>query len=446
MKMSKYVVLYSAVLLALTTSLKAQETPKSLPITLDKAIEIALTENPTIKIAGMEIQRQEYVRKETIGNLMPNITGSGSYNYNIMNQVMFMPEDMFGPGTGGPMRMGFDHSFTGGVSLALPLFMPTIYKTLQLNEQQMRNAVESARASKVTLVNQVKKNYYAILLGENSLDVIKKNIEYAQVVVNDTRNSFEQGVVSEYDLITAQVQLSNLNPTLIQTENSIRNSRLMLNMLLSLPLDTQLEFEENLYGYKDYINGNPAHIIDLSGNTDLKLLDIQKDMLGKQFEMQRAQRIPNLSAVAQYQVLTQSNDLKVGHYDWKGTALAGLQLSIPIFAGFTNTNKERQLKNNIEQLSMQRNYLEKNVDVQAQTALSNITRAREQMLANEAAMTQAGKGYKIAKTRFETGAGTIVEVNTAQMALLQADLNYSQSIYDYMSAQADFDQVNGQEK
>jgi len=69
-------------------------------ITLDEAIKIALNDNPTIRIAELEIQRQEYVKKETKGNLLPFITGNGSYDYNLQNSVMFMPVDIFGPGTG----------------------------------------------------------------------------------------------------------------------------------------------------------------------------------------------------------------------------------------------------------------------------------------------------------------------------------------------------------
>ncbi|MDR2936509.1 MAG: TolC family protein [Rikenellaceae bacterium] len=415
-------------------------------ITLERAVEIALDNNPTIRIADMEIQRQNYVRKETRGNLLPTVSGSGSYQYNIMNPVMFLPADIFGPGTGGAMRMGFDNSYTGGFSLSLPLYVPTLYKTLQLNDEQMRAAVESARASKVTLTAQVKKTCYGILLGESSLDVLKKNIEYARLIVETTENSFKQGIVSEYDLITAQVQLSNLAPTMIQIENSLKNARLLLNMLLSLPLDTPLELAEDLYGYTDYIDTDPSREIDLSRNTDLALLDAQAGILRKSYEIQRAQRIPTLAAMGSYQVLSQSNDWRIGHYQWKGTAFVGAQLSVPLFAGFTKNNKERQLLNSMDQLKVQRGYLEENVNVQARGALDDIFRSQEQMKANETALEQARKGYRIAKTRYDVGAGTIVELNSAQMALLQADLNYSQSIHDYMSAQTDFDQVLGKEE
>lgn len=426
---------------ALSLGARAQSSD-SLQINLAQAINVALSNNPTIMIAGKEIERQKYVRKETEGALMPQLSASGSYNYNIMNPVMFMPSG--GPfGEGGAMRLGFSNSFAGGVNLSLPLYMPTLYKTLQLNDQQMRQAVEQARSSKITLVDQVKKSYYTLLLAQNSLRVIIENIGYAQVVATNAENAFAQGLVSEYDMITAQVQLSNLMPNKIQIENSIRVSRLMLNMLLALPLDANLALEENLNDFKEFIDSDPNHAIDLAGNADLNLLDAQKGILDKQLELQKAAKIPTINGVAQYQVQSQSNSLDVTHYKWRGSALAGIQLSVPIFSGLSKNQRERQIKNSIEQLAMQRGYLEQDVNVQAQTAINNILTANEQMMANAATKVQAQKGYRIARTRFSTGAGTILELNSAQAALLQADLNYSQSIFDYMNYQSDFDRILG---
>lgn len=422
----------------------AQSAAPRVELSLKQALDIALSDNPTIKVANMEIERQRHVRRETVGGLLPSLSGSGSYSYNIMNPVMFMPDGVFGPGTGGPMRMGFANSFMGGVSLAVPVYMPTLYKTLQMNDIQMIQAVESARSSKITLTNQVRKSYYSVLLGQSSVAVIRKNIEYAKVVVENTRNALKQGVSSEYDLITAEVQLSNLNPVLLTAENGLRVSRLMLNMLLSLPLETDVMPTENLESYARYVATDSTARVDLSQNADLKLLDIQADMLQAQLELQKATKIPTINAIAQYQVQSQSNTLNFGNYQWRGSALAGLQLSIPIFSGGSKNSKEKQIINSAAQLSLQRGYMEESVSVEAQTAISNLSKSRAAMIANEQAMGQAVKGYKIAKTRFDTDAGTIVELNSSQMALLQAELNFTQSIFDYMSARADLDKVIGQ--
>ncbi|MCD8186544.1 MAG: TolC family protein [Rikenellaceae bacterium] len=452
MKMSRCV--WMLAIVALASGLRAQEASITLPITLEQAIQIGLNENPTVVIADQEIRRMEYAKKEAQGNLLPNISGTGSFTHNIQKQKMFMGgggfdmTSMIGPlfdyyfqnipeqwlpsgplessdGSGSSvMEVGLRNSVAGGFNLTLPIYMPTIYKNIKLTEQQILNAVESVRQNKITLANQIKKSYYGILLAESSLEVLQRNIEYAQIVVNDTHNQFEQGIVSEYDLITAEVQLSNLTPTLIQTENTIRVARLTLNMLLSLPLDTQLALQEDLYDFK---TGDGSHFgrLDLTDNADLRLLDIQGELLQTQLELQRATRQPSLSGIANYTVMSQSENLKINNYRWLGSSYVGLQLNVPIFAGFTNKNKERQIKVNLKQLELQRDYQEQALSVEAETALNNMDNARKQMIANEATKQQTQKGYDISKTRYDVGAGTIVEVNSAQMALLQADLNYT---------------------
>lgn len=427
-------------LCSLSVPLFAQQKIK---ITLDQAVDIALNDNATIKIADAEIARQEYVRKETVGGLMPNLSANGSYTYNMMNPVMYLPDFTGKTDEMTAARLGFDNNMGAGVNMALPIFMPTLYKTLQLNEQQMLAAVEMARASKIELTSQVKKTYFSVLLGERSLQVVKDNIYYAGIIVDNSRNSYEQGIISEYDLITAEVQLSNLMPTLTQIENSVRNSRMLLNMLLSLPLDTILEMQEALVDYLNVVNGNNQYAVDLSENTQLKQLEIQMDMMDKQLELQRATRLPTLNAVAQYQFASQTNQFFSHDYKSYGMASAGLQLQIPIFAGFSRTSKEKQIKNSISQLAMQRDYAEDNMNLEARTALSNMMRSKAQVESNMVAQTQAEKGYKISKTRYDVGGGTIIEVNSAQMALLQSNLNYAQSIFDYMSAKIDYEKVIG---
>ncbi len=432
-----------ALTIATTVSNAMAQTTDSVSLSVEEAIEIAISENATIKIANTEIERQQYVRKETVGHLLPNLSATGSYNYNIQLPVMFMPEGVFGPGTGGATRMGYSNSFTGTAALSLPLFAPALYTTLQLNKQQMFEAVEKARSSKIDLANSVRQAYYGVLLAQSSLELIKENIDLAQEVVDDSQKAFNQGVVSEYDLITSQVQLSNLTPTLYESQGALHNAKLMLNMLLGLPLQTVVTPKEELTDFSEYINQNNQHIIDLTANAQLNLVDIQQNLLSKQLKLQKTARIPTLAAFGQYQVLTQNNTLNIGSYDWNGFSLVGLQLEIPIFSGMSNIQKEKQIKNQQQQLEQQREYLLESLSVEAQTAITDIRTAKQQMQANTTAKLQAQKGYKIAVTRYETGAGTIVEVNSAQVQLMQADMNYRSAIYSYMVAQANFDKIIG---
>ena len=431
-------------------------------LTLDKAIEIALDENPTIRIADLEITRQDYVRKETTGNLMPNLSVTANYNRAIVKNKM-----------GGDVSFEPDNTVSGTANINIPLFAPSVYKTLKMNQEQMNAAVEAARASKITLVNEVKKAYYNTLLSEQSLEVLYASEKNISETVEDTRVRLNNGLASEYDLITAEVQLSNLQPTIIQTKNSIKVSKMMLKMYLGLPEQIDIRITGALDDYAMVVATQPDGIYnDLSGNSDLRAMDIQLKVLERQLQVTRTQRMPTLSAFGSVQIMGRdpldfskmlagettgggvgSGGVSSGSvpksstsFEWQHPISAGLQLSIPIFSGTSNVQRERQVKNNIAQMKLQRDYLEQNVNVQLNSAINDLLTARETMNANRKTVSQAEKAYSIAQTRYNAGAGTILELNTAELSLTQAKLNFSQSIYDYLSAQADYEKIIGQEK
>ena len=83
--------------------------------------------------------------------------------------------------------------------------------------------------------------------------------------------------------------------------------------------------------------------------------------------------------------------------------------------------------------------------MQAQSYLNNMSASTEQVVSNKEAVLQAEKGRTIAEKRYEVGRGTILELNSSEVALTQAQLTYNQSIYDYLVAKADFDLVMGVE-
>lgn len=434
-------------MMSVSAALSAQDTLK---LTLSQSLDIALNDNPTIKIADMEIERQEYVRKETVGNLLPNLSASGSYNRAIKKTTI---------DAGGGQKFSFepDNTVVGAVSLSLPLFAPAVYRTLKLNDEQMRAAVETARASKITLTNEVRKAFYNILLAQRSLDVLRSSEANIEETVRQTRAMLAQKMASEYDLLTVEVQLSNLQPTIIQTVNSIKTAKQLLKMYLYLPQELEIAVEGYLADFEIEALGMDLMMApDLSNNSEVVQLGIQKNILEQQLKLARTSRMPTLAAVSNFQVMGRdkisfalggegANPSTSKKFELQTPLSAGVQLSVPIFAGLSRTNKERQIKNSIEQLQLQRDYLDQSVNLEAKTVINNIITAKAQMDATSKTVAQADKGYTIAKTRYYNGLGTILEVNTAELSLTQAKLNYSQSLYDLLSAQAEYNKVLGKQ-
>ncbi len=414
-----------------------------LRLTLSEALDLALSENPTVRVAEMEVERYDYVKRQTWGALLPQLSASGSYTRSIVKSEMR-----------GGLSFGADNTFALQGDLTLPLFAPSVYRTLKMNDTQRAAAVESARSSRIDLVAEVRKAFYNILLAEQSLAVLRESEATVQRTVDDTQVQFDHGLASEYDLLTAQVQLSNLRPTILQTENSIKLAKLMLKMYLSIPEKVEIEAVGELDGMRDEVlAGIEGLTSDVSQNSSLRSLELQEELLLRSLRAANAGRLPTLTAFGSASYTGNDMEPFMGlgggddsRYFWTHPISVGVQLSVPIFAGLTRMNRSRELKNQLSQITLQRVYARQQLDVQVRSALNDLLTARATMFAQEKTVEQARKAYRISDTRYRAGAGTILELNSAQLAQTQAQLNYSQAIYDYLTAKAEYDRIVGRER
>lgn len=421
-----------------------------LHLSLNQAIEIALSDNPTIKVADLEIERYDYVYKQTVSSLYPQVSVSGQYSLAIRNQQMAEG-----------LSFGGKNTFNATASLTLPLFAPSVYRQMKLTKTQMAMAVESARSNRIEMVAAVRSAFYNVLLAEQSMDVLKEAYATTESVVTNTKELYENGLAAEYDYITAQVQLSNLKPQLLQAEKGIELTKLQLKMYLSIPEDVDVNIIGELDDFRDRVLLNENYEVDLSKNTTIVNLELQSELLDHQEKLIQTTRMPTIAAFGQISYIGQERVNLGGllggmtgggtttenqsKFWWQYPINVGAQISIPLFAGFNKTNQIKAIRNQRAQLDVQREYAERGVKLQVQQSINTLLTARETMLANELTVEQAQKAYEISYTRFAAGAGTILELNNSLLTLTQAQLNYSQAIYDYLSAHAAYEKALGVE-
>lgn len=429
---------------------------QSLELSLDKAIEIALSDNPTVKVADMEVERYDYVYKQAVSTLYPQIDASAQYALAIRKQEMSKG-----------LSFGGKNTFNVAGNISLPLFVPSVYEQMKMTETQMEAAVESARASRIDMVAAVRSAYYNILLAEQSLNVLSEAVATTQKVVDDTKVLFENGLASEYDYLSAEVQLSNLKPQVLQAENGVAITKMQLKMYLSLAKDVEIVVTGSLDDFRDMVLMGEDYNYDLSQNTTLKSLDINAKLIDHQIKLIQTTRMPTIAAFgqvsligqervdlsgllggggaaggAQQQAITRASSDQ-SKFWWQVPITVGAQVNIPIFSGLKKTNQLREARNQKTQLELQREYAEEGIRLQVNQAINNLLTQRETMLSNAKVVEQATKAHMISEKRYYAGAGTMLELNNAQLVMTQAQLNYSQSIYNYLTAYAEYERVLG---
>ena len=438
------------------STVKAQDVLK---LDLEKALEIALSENPTVKVADKEIEKKKYAQKGTYAALFPQINFTADYTRTLKKQVMYMDGFDMGGGSDEPtpgmegidmskgIEVGRDNNWTTGFNLSMPLVNATLWKSLSISALDVELSIEQARSSKISMVNQVKKSFYAVLLANDSYRVFKESYDNAMEIYLDIKKKYDQGTVAEYDLIRADVTVKNSEPNMLQAENSLTLAKWQLKALLGMDLEMAIDCEGELADFESVLFADyMATDTTLAGNTDLKQIDLQMQQLKKTLTMQKFDYLPTLSLTGMYQWNAMNNDFKFKNYNWTPYSIVGVSLTVPIFSGGSKYHKIKQTQVSMHQMDLQRDDTKRNLQLAIKQYLDNMKTCVKQFDAAQKGVEQANKGYKIAQKRYDTGAGTLLEMNDAELALTQAKLNLNQSIYNYMVAKSDMEKVLGQEQ
>lgn len=414
----------------------------TLRLTLEQALQIALSENPTIRVAEQEVTKQGYAKKGTYSSLFPQVDFSGAYQRTVEKQTMYMDGV---EGMSGGLKVGRDNLYSAGFTASMPLISAPLWNSLKISAHEVELAVEKSRSSRIEMIDQVQQAFYTILLAHDALDVYRQAYDNAVFNYNEIERKYQQGLLAEYDLIRANVNVKNAEPNMYDAENSLILARWRLKALLGLDLDSNIEcvgslsdFEDSLIG--DYLNTS----LSLENNSTLKQLDVQHKQLERMKKMQIAQYYPTLSLQFDYQWNSMNNNFKFKDYNWDPYSVVSVALKIPIFSGGKRFTDVKQTHLSIKQLENQRLDTERSLNVAAKQYNDQMSTCIKQYQAASAGVEEATKSYNITMKRYETGEGTMLEINDAQLSLTQSQLNLNQSIYNYLIAKSGLEKTLGQ--
>ncbi len=499
MLFKRIAVLVAGALLALPAGAQYKEaepetTDGKVVLTLDDALKIALSENTSVKVADMEIERQQYARKGSYASLLPQVSASGMYSYALkkqkvyfgsdkkddeggssggggmagmmaalMNPIMYYIEQLYagtgvpfvpyvdpdaGKESGGssePMEMGRTHSVTFGLSAQMPVVNFQLWESLRLTGDQVELAVEQARESRLGTVASVKQAYYAILFAKEAYNVYNSVYENAVENYRLTEMRYNAARASELDLTRAKSNVAAAIPNLYNAENSVELALWQLKAVMGVDLERNIDIAGSLEDYADQMFSDIAEGSEasLDGNTQLRQLAQQAEMLSRQIRMQQYAYLPTLALTFSYSYLTQSDIFNLSQWKWFPSSTIGLSLSIPIFSGGQRYHAIKQTRVQADELELQRVNAERQLRIGIRQSLGTMDTAMRTYDASKEALTSAEKAYDIAVKSYQLGKSTLTDLNNTELVLTQSRLAVSQAIYNFVIAKAGLEQTLG---
>lgn len=452
--------------LASASAAQAQDTTAvaaGRPLTLDECLTVALSQNPTIHVADMDITRVDYAKKETLAQLLPTVSFGATYSRMLAKQVMYM--DMSMPGMGGGaegdptdeqpeevttgkgegIKMGRDNSWQLGFNASMPLIAPQLWKSLKLSDANILQSVENARQSRLSLVNEVKSAYYALLLAVDSRAVLQESYDMASLTHDIYVKKQSAGAASEYEVLRTSVAMKNLEPDITQADLAIRRARLQLLILMGVDAEWPLQIAGTLADYQKDMYGRAlaTDAQDLSQNSSLRLNAIQSQQLKAALDVQKMAWLPTLSLAYNYNWTSMSNGSAFKGLRWNPYSTVGLTLSVPLLEGGGRWSRQRQAEVQLAEMTFTRQDLERQVNTQVKLAQDDIRLNIKQIASSKESIMQAERAYDIMDKSFQVGAASYLDFRDSQLSLTQARLSYNQCVYNYLISDASLELLLG---
>ncbi len=413
-------------------------------VTLDEAIDIALEKNRALKIAKLETAKADYQVSEAVGYALPSLTADGSYSRALKKPVFFLP-DFQNPGSGKiiPIEIGADNAYQLGFTLSQVLFNAAVFTGVGTTKIYRKAAYELHRNVYNETVSNVKRAFFTVLYTKEVLKLTEASLKNAENNQRQVQILFDQGIVSNYDLIRAEVRTENTRPVVIESERNIELTRNNLKNAMGLPAGEQLDVSGELTF--EAVDEEMLHLAEetlLENNASIQALKFQADVNEQMVSIYKAEYLPTLAAFGTYDWQAQNNRISsISGNDFVSSSMVGLSLSYNLFNGFQTTSRVDQaqvdLRKSEELLQGTKDFLQTRI----QNIRYRLQESRRRIESQTRTVEQAQKGYEIAVTRYSSGSGTQLEVNDADFALANARVNRVQAIFDYNIARTDLEEL-----
>jgi len=414
---------------------------EKMTLTLEKCIELALSQNPYHLASEERVEAAKSQVREAASNFFPSLNAQGLYT---LDEKLFELEfPSFIPGEPSQkVSVDFTRDYQFALSLSVPIFTSgRLISGFKQAKYNLFSTEESVRQSTHVTVFNTKSAFYRYLLVKEFVRVAEEAVDIAEKLHKNVKSLYEVGMASKFDLLRSEVRVANIKPDLIRARNNLRIAELNLKTLLALDLEKPVEIRGELAYEPHEPDLEESLAKALQNRPEINGIGYQKQAAGAMLNLARASYLPTLAVAGTYNFWADKFNFQKDN--WQDYYAVNLVLTIPIFNGFANSARVAQSKAMIRELELTKKGLEDIVKFEVRQAILKLKEAKESLLSQERNVEQAQESLRIAELNYSEGMVTVLDVSQAQAALTRAKTNYSQALYDYAMSLAQLEKAVG---
>jgi outer membrane protein len=407
-------------------------------LSVEDGVKLALVHN---KMLQQTLEERTIAEGQIVSSrsaYLPNVALSGKYT----REELVPSFDV--PGAG-HVQLGTLNNYSAALTVTQPLYAGgAIRAQVELARLSSLLADQTVRAATEDVVYSTETAYYNLLVSQNLVNINTEEVRAAKAHLDDVQKKRSGGVAADFDVLRAQVELSNAEVSLIRSRNAINLARANLIKTMGVSQDSDFVLSDEFVFAPTKVSMEEAVKTAFTNRPDLYSREYQIRQQREQLRIARSRYLPNVSAYFTNSWANPSpSNFGSSANEWGRIWQAGLQGAWPIFDGFAREGDIIQQKARLKQAQIGLVDTEETAVFELTQAILSMENAAESVQSQQLNVTRATEGLRLADVGYQQGIKTQVEVIDAQSALTTARVNFLQAIYQHVVAKLAVERAMG---
>ena len=424
------------------------------PFTLKDCLDFAIENNRKLQKDKLGLQTSQLDRKELIGSLLPQVSASSGFTYNIQKTTFampnfinsMMPEAMRDPNAAKYMTvsMGMDMAANWGASVSQQLVNFSIFNALAIANEADEMAKLGVELTTADVISQTASLFYGIQVLEYALTQFDESLALMDTTMNILSVNQEIGLVRDVDVNRVKVQKGNLQTERSSMEQALEVQKSLLKLQMGFPIDDDIavtaldvkNMEEVLYAAR-------TNYFDVTGLPAYRLMEEQGTMAKLGLRGAKYETLPVLNLVGTYSMNYMGDDFTGDTFFKFPVSMVQLNLKVPIFTGLSKTAKVKKARLEIMKSDEDKQQLTETLMMGYNNARMQLDQNLKSIASQRENKDLAQDVYDITNGNFSEGIASLSDVLNASSSLIQAQMNYITALNNSMKAYIDLKKADG---
>lgn len=429
LRKQKQILLLLALFLAVAFNSKAQE---SLQLTLNDALRMALENNTSMLNSKIDLQIAQKKIKETIAIGLPHIDAKSGYTY--YPKVPSLPATFFDPNAapGDVVELGVKQNVVSDITVSQLIFNGSYIIGLQATKTYYNLSVHNDEKTRLDVNETVINTYHMIQLSEESVRILKQNLDNINNTLYEIKEMNKQGFVEKTDVDQLEVTANGIRNAINQVNSNLEMSYRLLKIQTGIEETTSVELSDSTESYESLTNSSLSVINEnfiLENNVDYKLVETSKTLAQFDYKLEKSNFLPVVSGF-----YNRTIKLKSPLFDFAPKDVIGLNLNLPIFSSGQRLAAVSQKKMAVEKAENTRILMSKSLFMQANQYQSDVKIKLEKYQNQKISKELSEEIYQRTLEKYKQGMATSLDLMNSQNQYLTNLTNYYQYLFELQGA------------